>query len=140
MARKKKVAAKKPAVKSRARTPPFPAYEEWSQAKFWGFVRAGLRAKAQRWPPRYQVLAESKRKYEGDNKRQKFEYLCNRCKEYHQQKNVEVNHIVPCGRLSSFDDLPGFVERLFCAKEGLEVICKPCHKIETTKQKEKLID
>ena len=129
---RKKVAKRK----SAPRTPPFAAYPSWSSAKFWGFVRAGLRSKAQRWPPRFETLAEAKRKYEGPNKRQKFEYQCNKCKEWHVQKDVEVNHIIPCGSLSSFDDLPGFVERLFCPKEGLEVICKVCHKILTASQKE----
>lgn len=136
----KKKATKKAAVKrvSKARTPPFSAYPSWSTAKFWGFVRAGLRSKAQRWPPRYEVLAEAKRKYEGENKKQKFEYQCALCQHWHLQSNVEVDHIIPCGSLSSFDDLPGFVERMFCSKEGLRVVCRPCHKDVTKKAKEKV--
>lgn len=135
---KKKTPTKKRV--SKARTPPFPAYPSWSSAKFWGFVRAGLRSKAQRWPPRYEVLAEAKRKYEGSNPRQKFEYLCAICNKYHPQKDVEVDHIIPAGALSSFDDLAGFVERLFCSKEGLRVLCKVCHKKITKESKEKKID
>lgn len=138
---RKKVAKKatKPKV-SRARTPPFAAYPDWSSAKFWGFIRSGLRNKASRWPPKYEVLAEAKRVYDGDNKRQKFEYLCVICKRYHPQKEVEVDHIIPAGKLSCFEDLPGFVERLFCGKDGLRVLCKTCHLKITKEQKEKQID
>lgn len=124
-----KRAARKRAVKNNlARTPPYEPYPEWSTARFWGFVRSGLRAKANRWPPKFLVLKEAKRDYQGDNKRLKFEYLCAICQQYHPQKEIEVDHIVPCGKLSSFEDLPGFVERLFCGKEGLRVVCKSCHK------------
>lgn len=136
MARKrtaKKAAAKKV---SRARTPPCPVYEDWSQAKFWSFIRSGLRSKANRWPVKYEVLAEAKRPYVGDNKRQKFEYLCAICMKHHPQKDIEVDHIIPAGKLSSYDDLPGFVERLFCGKDGLRVLCKPCHLRVTKEQKD----
>lgn len=132
----KKKVAKKAAVKRANKTPPCPVYEDWTTAKFWAFIRSGLRSKAQRWPPRYEVLAGAKRKYEGDNKRQKFEYLCSLCNRYHPQKDIEVDHIIPCGALSSFDDLPGFVERMFCGKDGLRVVCKPCHQVVTKNAKE----
>ena len=112
-------------------------YPDWSEAKFWSFVRSGLRSKANRWPPKFDVLAEAKRVYTGENKRQKYEYLCALCNNYHPQKNIEVDHIVPCGSLSSYEDLPGFVERLFCAKEGLRVVCKDCHKGVTNAQRTK---
>jgi len=38
-----------------------------------------------------------------------------------------VDHVRPAGALRSFDDLPGFVARLFCEKEGLQVLCNECH-------------
>jgi len=141
MAAKKKAAKKATAKKtSRARTPPYPAYPEWTTAKVMAFLRSGLRSKANRWPPKYQVLNEAKRPYKGPNKRQKYEYKCAICKKWHPQKNVEVDHIVPVGSLTCLDDLPGFVERLFCSKDGLRVVCKPCHKIITKEQREKNID
>ena len=118
------------------KTPPFPAYPAWTTAKFFGFLRSSLRTASTRWPPKYEVVAASRRKYVGDDKRQKWEYQCNRCKQWHKQKDVEVNHIVPVGSLRSFEDLPGFVERLFCAKEGLELVCIACHLNITAEQKE----
>src|SRR5574342_495004 len=70
--------SRKASSTARMKTPPFGPYPEWSTAKFWAFLRSGLRAKWQRWPPKYAVVAKSKRKYEGENKRQKFEYQCDK--------------------------------------------------------------
>lgn len=122
------------------RTPPFPAYPNWSTAKFFGFLRSALRTASAKWPPRYEVKRAAKRKYEGPDKRLKWEYQCARCGLWHKDKDVEVDHIVPVGTLRSFEDLPGFVERLFCPIDGLRVLCKPCHLEITAEQKEKSDD
>lgn len=124
-----------PKAKGKARTPPFGPYPEWSQAKFFGFLRSGIRAKAMRWPPIYECLNKAKRNYVGENKRQKFEYLCNVCKQYHAKKVITVDHIIPAGSLQSFEDLPGFVERLFCGVEGLQTICDTCHGLKTAQER-----
>lgn len=122
--------------KGKARTPPFPAYEAWSQARFWTFVRSGLRSKAMRWPPIYECLNAAKRPYVGPNKRQKFEYQCNVCKQWFIKTEVSVDHIVPTGTLKSFDDLPAFVEKLFCGVDGLQTICTSCHTAKTQRERE----
>lgn len=117
------------------KTPPFPPYPAWSTAKFFGFLRSALRTASTRWPPKYEVKAEAKRPYKGPDKRRKFEYKCAQCGLYHADKDVEVDHVVPVGSLRTFDDLPGFVERLFCPKEGLRLLCKPCHLQKTAEEK-----
>lgn len=89
-----------------------------------------------RWWPRYEVLADAKRASKSKNPRLKWEYQCVKCSGWFPQKLVEVNHKTPCGTLKSFADLPTFVERLFCEKDGLEVTCKPCHLKETNKDKQ----
>lgn len=121
----------------RAKPEPCPVYPQWSRAKFWAFIRSGLRAKWSRWPPRFEVLAAAKRPYVGDNKNQKWEYQCSVCKQYHLQKNVEVDHMISAGSLKSWEDLPGFAERLFCEVDKLRVVCKPCHKLITNNNKNK---
>lgn len=132
MARKK--AAKKRVGK--ARTPPFPAYPEWSSAKFWGFIRSGLRSTYNKWPAKWKVLGESKRPYGGKDKRQKWEYKCSSCNKYHKGKDISVDHITPAGSLNNFEDLPGFVERLFCGEDGLQVLCKNCHDKKTLEERQ----
>lgn len=130
-----KKATSKKAVTKRARTPPFPPHPGWTTAQFFSFLRSGLRAKFSRWPPKYQVLSNAKRDYHGPNPRQRYEFVCAMCKKGHPQTNVEVDHIVEAGTLKTFDDLPTFCERLFCGVEGLQVLCKPCHKTKTKESK-----
>lgn len=120
-----------------SRTPPFPAYPAWSTSKFWGFVRSGLRSKWMRWPVRYEVMANAKRKKPPDVEgKHKFEYQCACCKEWWKQADVEVDHITPVGTLKCYDDLPQFVERLFVSSDKLRVVCKPCHKAITKEQRD----
>lgn len=111
------------------RTPPFENYPEWTSSKFWSFIRAGLRQKFNRWPPKWQVLKDNSRPVTG--KRHKTEYQCNACKKWFKKSDVEVDHIVAVGSLKSAADLPAFVMRLFVGTEGLQVLCKPCHREKT---------
>lgn len=49
------------------------AGNEWSECGFWGFVRSGLRQMSRRWPPlARQAINAARRKYDGENKRQKW--------------------------------------------------------------------
>lgn len=128
-----KKAAKRKGV---ARTPPYENYPEWTTSKFFGFLRSGLRATYNKYPPKWETLAAAKRAYSGPDKRVKWEYKCAQCKKYHKAKEVSVDHVVPAGSLNSFDDLPGFVSRLFCSREGLQVLCSDCHKKKTLEERE----
>lgn len=134
----KKTAVKKAPAKpkvSRARTPPFEAYPSWSTAKFWGFLRSGMRSTYNRWPAKWDVLNKSKRAFTGAGKQQKWEYLCAKCEKYHKQKDVSVDHTIPAGSLNNFDDIAGFVERLFVGPEHLQVLCKSCHNTKTQEER-----
>lgn len=117
------------------RSPPWPPYPAWSSAKWWGFLRAKLRNAFTRWPPKYEVLTDARRKYTGKSKQQKWEFRCNICKDWYKQADVEVDHIVACGPLKTWEDLPVFAERLFCSKEGLQVVCKTCHRTKTNEER-----
>lgn len=121
--------------KGRATTPPYEAWPSWSEAKFWQFIRSGLRAKWSRWPPKYAVLDKAKREYKGDNKRQKFEYKCAKCKKYFPAKEVSVDHIEPVGTLRCFEDLPDFCRRLFVGVDKLQVLHKACHDKKTLQER-----
>lgn len=124
------------------KTPPFQPYPAWTTARFFSFVRSALRAAFRKYPPKYQILAAAKkqltpkqRERRGGN--QKYEYQCALCQKWYGAKYVEVDHIVPCGSLKSFEDLPGFVERMFPSIDGLQVVCKNCHSIKTKEDREK---
>lgn len=105
---------------------------EWTVPRFWAFIRSNLRLASRKWPPINQCLRDARRGYNGPNKRQKWEYLCENCDGWFMRKRVQVDHITPVGSLKSHDDLKPFVLNLFCEKEHLRVLCKECHKILTS--------
>jgi len=109
---------------------------QWTQARFNSFIKSALRSASQRWPPKYTVLKEA---YVGtftnpaSGRQAKF-YKCNVCKEDFVAKNIEVNHIIPVVPITGFDNWDSVIARLFCEADGLEVVCKPCHKTITKEE------
>jgi len=106
-----------------------------TESAFWSFIRSGLRQKSRWWKPITQCKLNAKRTYKGPNKRQKFEYQCNSCKKWFAEKNINVDHINPAGSLNCANDLPGFVERLFCETDNLQLLCSGCHNTKTQNEK-----
>lgn len=113
------------------RTPPCVVYDTWTEARFWAFIRSGLRAKWVRWPPRYEALRNARRAVKGQ--RHKWEHKCAKCKKWYKQKDVQVDHITPVGTLKRYADLDGFVRRLFVPASALRILCKSCHNKITQK-------
>ena len=105
--------------------------------RFFTWLRSQLRRISMKWKPRSEAKNAARRDYTGENKRRKYEYQCATCEEWFAGKDVQVDHIVPCGTLSAFDDLPDFVEKLFCEKDGFRTLCKPCHQKITNKTRKK---
>lgn len=105
-----------------------------TESAFWSFIRSALRQKSRWWKPIVQAKLSVRRPYNGPNKRQKFEYQCNNCKNWFPDKLVAVDHIVPAGSLKDYSDLPGFVQRLFCEIDGLQVLCSDCHDTKTREE------
>lgn len=106
-----------------------------TEAAFWAFIRSALRNKSRYWKPITQTKMNARRAYSGPNKRQKFEYQCNHCKKWFAEKDINVDHIIPAGTLTCANDLPGFVERLFCEVNNLQVLCEKCHDVKTQKER-----
>lgn len=98
-----------------------------TEAAFWSMIRSTLRERSRWWKPISQCRKNAGRKYRGANKRMKWEYQCAECKRWFPISDIEVHHIVPAGSLSCANDLPGFVERLFCEVGGLQCLCIKCH-------------
>lgn len=102
-----------------------------TESAFWSFIRSALRQKSRWWKPILQCKMAARRPYKGPNKRQRFEYRCASCERWFQEKKINVDHICPAGSLNSAQDLPGFVERLFCEIDNLQVLCEKCHDSKT---------
>ena len=116
------------------RVPRTRAGGKWTEASFWGFIRSGLRQLSLRWPPLSDVLKENRRPYKGVDRRLKWEYCCAICGEWFTAKEIEVDHLDPVGSLRSFDDIPGFCERLFCEVDRLRVTCVECNQTRARTQ------
>lgn len=99
----------------------------WTEARYFGFIRSALRSAFQKWGPKHEAKKRAKVQYNT--------YVCAHCDKWYASSQVEVDHIKPAGSLKKFDDLPGFVERMFCEAEGFQVLCKECHQVKTNKEK-----
>lgn len=99
----------------------------WTRSRYFGFIRSALRYASRKWQPRNEALNSSRRPVKRPG-RQKWEFQCAMCKKWFARKEVEVDHIVECGRLSDYKDLPVFVKRMFCEVDGFRVLCSKCHK------------
>jgi len=121
MAKKKVAKPRKPLVEK-----PF-NNGTMSNSAFFGWLRSRLRKMSQAWKPIQEVKKAAKVPYVGENKRRKFSYKCEDCGELFSDKEVAVHHKIQAGSLKSFEDLPGFCERLFVEKHGLILLCDGCH-------------
>ena len=106
-----------------------------TESEHMGKIRSALRRLSRFWKPALAALKGAERPYVGPNKRQKYEYQCAACNDFYIRKSVQINHIVPCGTLKSYEDIPSFLGRLFCEDvQGYSILCTECHKAETKEQ------
>ena len=105
----------------------------WTEARYWQFIRSALRQAYSRYPVKFQVKKEAERTVTGF--RHKYEYQCAACSGWFTGKEIQVDHIEPAGKLSSYKDLAGFVKRLFCEADGMQVLCLECHQSKTNAER-----
>lgn len=102
---------------------------QWTEARFNSFIKSGLRQTSRRWAPIGEVFKEARVS--------RGTYLCANCKREvplsykegrKKVKNVFVDHIEPIidphVGFTTWDDC---IERMFCEKDNLQVLCKICH-------------
>lgn len=109
---------------------------KWSSGRFRGFITSALRSAMRRWPPKWEALKAafvgSKINKKSGRKAKHFE--CATCHKHFVQTGVQVDHKDPVGSCKTWDE---FIERLFCEKDNLQVMCKTCHKVKTKKERVK---
>lgn len=108
----------------------------WTESRYQSFIKSALRTASVRWPPRYETLNNACVGVKVNEKtgRKAKHYECVMCVGHYPQKDVQVNHkeaVVPLSGFTSWDDI---IERLFCEADGLEVLCKECHKTITKEE------
>jgi 5-methylcytosine-specific restriction endonuclease McrA len=110
----------------------------WTESQFFSAIRSALRQKFRYWKPITKARDAARRVYKGKNKRQKWEYQCAHCQKWYKGGEVQVDHIIPCGSLRSYEDLVGFIKRLTPEdSEAFQVLCVECHKIKTKEERNK---
>jgi 5-methylcytosine-specific restriction endonuclease McrA len=111
---------------------------EWTEARYRAFIKGGLRSVSDRWPPRYKCLNAAKvgKRVNKASGRLAEHYRCAKCLDIFPLKEVEVNHIIPVIPTSGFTTWDDTIERMFCEQIGLEILCKPCHKLVTKQENE----
>ena len=114
--------------------------KEWTPARKKAFIVSVLRSGSRRWPPKYETLNEAKteKKTNKLSGRPAQHFLCRKCKKDFPAKMVQVDHIEPIVTPSEgFVDWNTFIDRLFCERDNLQVLCKTCHSKKTKKEKQK---
>lgn len=109
-----------------------------TESAFWSFIRSALRQKSRWWKPIAKAKEAARRKFtppKGSKSKQRWEYQCAACKGWFPEKQINVDHKNPAGSLKCAADLPGFVERLFCEIDNLQVLCSKCHDKKTEYEK-----
>jgi len=113
-----------------------------TEAAFWSMLRSMLRRGFRYWKPYSMAKLAARRPSESDNKRLKWEFQCKHCKMWFPAKEVQTDHVIPCGSLRCWDDLVPFVKRLTAeGVDSYQILCKPCHNVKTQiERKEKQIE
>jgi len=122
-------AAKSP---NRRRVPLVRNAGTWSEAKYWGTLRSGLRRLFRFWRPAQDALRAARVSWPGRRGR-KHGYRCSGCGELFMRRQVHVDHIEPCGALTSLEHVADFIRRLTAEEPGaFQVLCiAKCHRSKT---------
>ena len=111
---------------------------QWTQGRFKGFITSALRTATQRWPPKFEALKEALlgRKVNAKTGKLAQHFECAKCKQGFVSKDIQVDHKKPVvDPKKGFVDWETYIDRLFCESSNLQVLCKPCHKVKTAKEK-----
>jgi 5-methylcytosine-specific restriction endonuclease McrA len=112
---------------------------EWTASRFRSFVVSALRTATRRWPPKFKALkaAYVGRKTNKKTNKLAMHYACAHCARHFVAVDVQVDHIFPVvSPQTGFVDWETYIGRMFCEKENLQVLCKPCHSVKTSLEKE----
>lgn len=106
-----------------------------TEAQFWQAVRSGLRRTFRFWKPALAALKAARIAKQGP-RGQKWAYLCADCRGLFLRKQVQIDHVTPCGSLRSFAEVGPFLERL-CAEsaDAYAVRCRQCHQNKTNAER-----
>lgn len=93
------------------------------------FLIAILRRASYKWPPRNEAL-KAARVGRGL-------YKCNHCGETFGRKEIKIDHIDPVvDPLKGFETWDEYINRMFCQKEGFQILCEKDHNDKSSVEKQ----
>lgn len=98
------------------------------------WVKRHIEQLSYKWEPRSKAMKNARRVSLLTDKRTKWQYQCNSCKEWFKGTQVQLDHIVPKGKYSK-QTFFTWLDRLFCNADGFQVLCVPCHLKKTNTEK-----
>lgn len=110
----------------------------WTEGRIRGFLTSVLRAGFAKWPPKWEAKKEAcvGREHNKKSGRLALHYKCASCKKHFLGTEVEVDHIIPVvDPFTGFTTWDDYINRLFCSADNLQVLCKPCHKKKSAKER-----
>lgn len=112
---------------------------QWTDARYQSFIKGGLRGISRRWPPKYECLnsASVGTRINVKSGRIAKHYECANCHQSYPAKDVQVDHIEAIiDPAIGFVDWDTVIERMFCEKDNLQVLCSECHRAKTAAERE----
>lgn len=108
----------------------------WSDSKKFNFIKGVLRKGTTRWPAKYEVLNAAKRGkiVNPASGRLAEHFLCNKCGGLFPAKLVAVDHLAPVVPVTGFTSWDDVISRMFCGPDGLQVLCKECHRLKSNEE------
>lgn len=94
------------------------------------FLKSQLRRISYKWP----AYSEAWRRAKGTGRGY---YMCADCGKYERRMNCQLDHKEPVIPIAGWDGIEGFVRRLFCDADGLQVLGKDCHQKKTNAENER---
>lgn len=117
---------------------------EWTTARMRSFIMSALRRAM--WPVKYRAIRDS---YVEDGTNPKTGrrcrlHRCSECGDLFPQNQMQADHIKPVVPLEGFDnkvwleyDWNELLQRLYCEADGLQAVCKSCHKEKSLEERKK---
>lgn len=112
---------------------------EWTEARYRSFIVSTLRKSSSRWGPRNEAKRDARHheKLPNATGRLVFHSKCACCNELVPETTSSVDHIEPVvDPAVGFVNFDVYIQRMYCEKEGFQVLCKPCHDTKTAGERE----
>ncbi len=112
----------------------------WTLARYRAFIRTALQKASMKYPVKQDVLKAARRPItdaaKAERPRCKWEYQCAVCGEWFFGDGVQVDHIEECGDI--LEDPGGYIGRMFCEEDGMQVLCAACHLVKHPRKKKQV--